>query len=373
MTAPAPAPGTEAREAARWLNSYARRFSAGAFATPTAKDMELIIDTGRWRHRGGVAIVERVLDRDSVRTDWTGRAYDLLSGWRIAQYLAAEPGATLPDLQSYDRIYSWIEDPNVTRQLKAQGRRLTAIRISAASEIIGCWGRETDGWTYAGYDRATLVQLPERADMRPLRAEAAALDGWLDDFPYYSDGSWSALSLRGFNPADPTWGIKPAEMSRAWWKENPQAAAFDKCKWTVLAERCPHTVDLVRRLTAAPGLGWGGGLERVRFLRMTSSGKRGHLARHTDITDKAAGTRNGLITRFHLPIITQPRITMSAWNLRGEKTTVHLPEDSIWYLDARKPHAVDNTSGTTRIHLVVDVLTGPATREAIAAGADAAA
>lgn len=356
------------RDAARFLNAYARTYHGGAFATPTSADMTKLIEAGRWRFGGGTGLVERTLDRDSARKDFTGRRYDLHAGWTIAEHLSVMTGRTqLPDLGRYDRVYSHLEDPGVTAQLRAQRRELAAIRVSASSEIIGCWGRAGDRHRYAPHDTATLTRL----DLPPLEvaaaaAEAAALDGWLDDFPYYSDGSWSALSLRGFNPADPTWGIKPAEMSRNWHQAHPGAAGLTECAWTVLAERCPATVDLIN------SLGWPG-LERVRLLRMTSKGRKGHLARHTDVTDRAAGTRDGQITRFHLPLITRPSITMSAWNLRGEQATAHLPAGTCWYLDARKPHAVDNTSGTTRIHLVIDVITDEQVRAVIRAGTEMAA
>jgi hypothetical protein len=371
---PAATAQAEARAAARWLNSYARRYHAGAFATPTAKDMQALIAQGRWRYKPaqGVGLIEQQPLRAVHRTDWTGRRYELAAGDRIANHLSADPGATLPNLHAYDWVYSHIEDPGVTGQLRAQGRELAAVRISASSELIGCWGRPGTGHAYSAADKATLVRL-DLVNLRldDVAAEVRALGGWLDDFPFYSNGAWSALNLRGFKPGDPGWGIKPAEMSRKWHAEHPEAAAMTECKWTVLAERCPQTVDLVRQLEHADWMGWGGGLERVRFLRMaptgsgTKSSKPGTLARHTDITDKAAGTADGLITRFHFPVITWPGVTMSAWNLRGEKTAAHLPQGTGWYLDARKPHAVDNASGKTRIHLVIDVLTTAATRDAI--------
>jgi hypothetical protein len=153
-------------------------------------------------------------------------------------------------------------------------------------------------------------------------------------------------------------------MSKAWKAEHPGAESM-RCDWTVLAERCPTIVTMVKSLFA------GQQLERVRLLHMAGrGGKIGRLSRHTDVTDKAAGVADGKITRFHIPLITDPSITMSAWNLQGHRQDVHLPAGSVWYLDARKPHAVTNPSGTDRIHLVVDVVSNATVRDLIAEGAE---
>jgi aspartyl/asparaginyl beta-hydroxylase len=367
----AAAAGAEARSAARFLNGYARQYAAGAFATPTASDMAGIIAAGGWHTSGdGLAgWTSRRLPRPSWRSDFTGARFELAAGWTVITHLAARPGAGIPDLDRYDRVFAYAEDGALTAQLRGQGREVAAVRISAASEVIAVWGRAGDGRRYPPAQAATLVQLaPPPAGLSwDAAAEAAALTGWHDDFPYYSDGSWDALSLRGFDPADPTWGVKPAEMSKAWHKAHPGHAGRD-CAWTVLAERAPACVTLARHALH------GAGLERVRLLRMAGrDGKGGRLARHCDITDRAAGVRDGQIARFHLPLITAPQVTMSAWNLRGEQTTAHLPAGSCWYLDARKPHAVVNGAGIDRIHLVVDVIADAATREFIAAGLDVAA
>lgn len=362
------APPVDGREAARFMGRYSRNFAAGAFATPTAKEIQALMEKGDGWHwwPSGVAAVSRRLTRDSTRKDFTGADYLLRGGHRVITHLAAEPGARLPDLDEFDWVYAYMEDRNVTQQMPLQGREVRAIRISASSEIIACWGRTGTGAPYKPVDAATLTELPLtvlRAQRDRIAGEVAAMTTWHDDFPFYSDGSWDAISLRGFNPADPTWGVKPSEMSKAWWAEHPDAAKYDRCDWTVMAEHCPATVDLVKSVS------WWGQLERVRLLRMAGrGGKGGSLSRHTDVTDRAAGTRDGQIARFHIPLITHPKITMSAWNLGGFRVERHLPAWTMWYLDARKPHAVDNRAGIDRIHLVVDVVADARTRKAIAEG-----
>lgn len=365
-------PPATGRDAARFMETYARGYGAGAFAAPTASEMDKLIRHGQWRWwKTGVGAVAKTLTRPSTRVDFTGRRYTLSEGSRVITHLATTAGARLPNLDAFDSVYTHIEDANVTGQLEDQGRAVRAVRVSAASELIACWGRAGSGYDYAAVDRATLTELPlttSSSIRTAILAEVNTLYGWTDDFPYYSDGSWSALSLRGFNPADPTWGIKPAEMSKAWWAEHPDASKYAHCEWTVLAYDCPATVSLVESVC------WWGELERVRLLRMAGrEGKGGKLSRHTDITDRDAGTADGHIVRFHIPLITHHRVTMTAWNLRGERHEHHLSPWSMWYLDARKPHAVDNRSGTDRVHLVVDVKADAATRKAIASGRDHAA
>jgi hypothetical protein len=356
-----------AREAARWLNSYARKYHAGAFATPTAAELEKIRQEGGWHWwAGGVAAVSQKIKRPSYRKDWTGRQYYLDAGWQVISHLAAWPDAELPDLEAFDRIYAYAEDANVTGQLREQGREIAAVKITAAGEIVNCWGRNGSGYTYPAAEAATLAAVTPgpHLDLATAEAEVAALDGFSDPDPYYSDGSWGALTLRGFKPTDPTFGIKPAEMSKAWHREHPAEAALGTCSWTVLADRLPYLTGWLRSVP------WWDRLERVRLLRMAGqpSGKVGRLARHTDITDRAAGVRDGLIARFHIPLVTDPRITMTAWNLRGSGYACHLAAGSCWYLDARKPHAVANPTATDRVHLVVDVLSSDAVRFEVESG-----
>lgn len=366
-TLPSNARQTDPIEAARFMAAYAKRYSAGAFAMPLAADIAKAQANGQWLETEGLMGIRRRLARDSIRRDFTGRPYTLTAGSTVITHLAAEPDAGLPALDDVDTIYSYIEDANLTRQMLLAERLPKAMRVSAASELIAAWGPFREGFGYPEPEDATIRRLPLTVG-HPARthieAEAKALTGWTDDFPFYSDGSWSALNLRGFRPDDPTWGIKPAEMSKAWKAEHPEAAGY-RCDWTVLAERTPAIRELVEAVFGHLQL------ERVRLLQMAARpGKVGKLSRHTDVTDKAAGVADGKIARFHIPLITHPSITMTAWNLSGRHAAVHLPPWSMWYLDARKPHAVVNPSDVNRIHLVVDVVSTSAVRQAIVQGVE---
>lgn len=363
---------TDYKDLSRFMERYARGYGAGAFAMPLPADIEAAEERGMLYDDHGTVFVARTLDKGSTRKDFTGEAYKLEAGSTVITHLAAKPDGLLPMLDGVNYVFAYLEDENIVHQLEWQGFSLQAVRVSAASELIGCYslgGR----LSVDPVDLATVVRLPDPAMNDRWRGmmvrEAQATDSWFDDFPYYSDGTWSAVSLRGFNPADPTWGVKPAEMGKSWHAKNPGALEkYPTCEWTVLAERTPGLRMLVESLGFA-------GLERVRLLKMASrdDGKTGTLSRHTDVTDKAAGTRDGQIVRFHYPLITHEDIRMSCWNLAGDRYDTHLPPGSLWYLDARKPHAVSNPSPVDRIHLVIDVVADAKVREFILSGTDVSA
>lgn len=365
-----------AREAARFLASYAKHYHAGAFATPTRKEIEAhpaALHT--WQHppaqpggppRATVAW-GRTLARPSARTHFTGQPLLLPAGARVITHLARDPGAPLPDLSGWDYLFAYQEDTDLAAQLGRAGWVLIGMRVTAASELIGVWAQPgaSTPVAYPPHEQATMLRLPglqltPEVTRRAL-AEVAAVDAWHDDFPFYSDGSWSAVSLRGYRPDDPRWGIKPAEMPRAWKAEHPGALAY-QCDWTVLAAETPTLRTLIESVD------WWGRLERVRLLRMDGrGGKGGRLSRHTDITDRSAGLADGKIARFHIPLVTAPTIRMHVWELDGRERVAHLPAWSVWYLDARKPHAVVNPTGVNRVHLVADVIADARVRAAITA------
>jgi hypothetical protein len=343
---------TDLVNAARRLQTYAKRHAAGAFATPTAAELTryTVLNGDGWTVAG------RRLRSPSWRTDFTGRRFELPAGAAVAAHVAREPWAEPPDLEAFDVAVTHLDDTALTRSLELAGREVMAVQVTAASELIGVWGRAGSGHRYDPVDVVSIAQVPLRVPAA-VHAEAEFLAGWHDDYPFYSDGSWSSLSLRGFD-ADPTWGVKPAEMSKAWHRDHP--GQLDRaCGWTDLSAVMPATVEWLE------GVSWWGELERVRFMRMAARPGGGHLARHSDITDRSAGTRDGAITRWHVPLVTDPTITMTVWPLDGMPATLHLGQGAAWYFDQRKPHAVTNPSTVDRVHLVVDAVATPGLRELI--------
>lgn len=352
----------EPREAVRLVTGYAKSYGAGAFATPLAKDLSPE-DCTMWSSTEGSAVITlgRRLRTASVRHDFTGARFTLPAGWRVATNVARLGDEPVPDLEEFDAVLTYAEDTALTEGMRAYGRSIMAVQITAASEIVNCWGPPGSTRTYGAADLATAVSTGKAEQWRPAAVEASSLADWTDDFPYYSDGSWSAVSLRGYRPDDPSWGIKPAEMPKSWKAEHPEAARY-VCGWTTLSRKTPGCVAAVRSLPFKTEI------ERVRLLRMAGTG-HGHLSRHCDITDRAAGTADGRIARFHLPLVSHPAIYMSVWELDGKRRDLHLGVGQWYYLDARKPHAVTNPTTTDRLHLVVDVVSNRAVRSLIEAAA----
>jgi len=171
---------------------------------------------------------------------------------------------------------------------------------------------------------------------------------------YNKRKSWTAVALQGFDPDDPQFIIKPEEMSKGWKLSNPKRL-LAKCAPTSAATSLPTVWKLANSIP--------GKLERVRLMRLQAN--NGELTRHADITDRNAGTANGRIARLHIPLQTGTGCIFSSWDLSGKKIMSHFPAGSLFYLDIRKPHAVKNTSQTTRIHLVIDVACNSETRALI--------
>ena len=109
---------------------------------------------------------------------------------------------------------------------------------------------------------------------------------------YNKRKSWTAIALQGFDPSDPGFIIKPAEMSKSWKQDNPERLKAT-CAPTIAAMAMPTVWMLAQ---SVPGK-----LERVRLMRLRAS--NGELTRHADITDRDAGTADGRIARLHIPNI----------------------------------------------------------------------
>lgn len=351
---------TDLHDAARFLAHYSKRYCAGAFATPSAAELAKRGRVLDWRGSEGertVAVVAE-LTRPTRRRDFTGSGFTVGPG-PVITHLARTERGPVPDLDAFAQVFAYAEDRDLARRLEGQGRERQATAISTASEIITCWGRRGSARPYSRADAATVVattlELPERLRAPVLSAIEAEV-GWSDDFPYYSDGTWGSVNLAGYQPDDETWGIKPSEMPRSWQAEHPEALDY-RVGWTAAAERHRVLSEWVQ------GVGWWHQTERVRLLRMAGrDGRGGKLGRHCDIGDRAAGTRDGQVVRFHVPLVSHPAVKMHVWELDGIARDVHLQPWRCYYLDARKPHAVTNPTAIDRVHLVVDVIADEAVR-----------
>lgn len=351
-------------EATALAGRYVKHHAAGAFAFPTRKELEA--DPEQLRTWPGCVAVAKVLTRDSGRRDFTGAPFTLKAGSTLYSHVVREPDANVPLMaDEADYVIAYLDDLHLVQALKQQGYNLLAASVSASSELKGVFhlGPAVE---YPAHELATATPITvdtDPGDFGDMVEEVEGLTGFRDDWPLYSDGSWGALCLKGFYPDDPGRDMKPVEMNKKWQAEHPDELTLT-CEWTKLAADCPAIMSWI---TGIPE--WQTGMERVRLLQMSGrNGKGGSLDRHTDIADKAMGTADGQIVRFHLPLVTDPAIQLHTWSLSGIKSSTHLQAGQVYYLDARKPHAVTNPTGVDRVHLVVDVVSSPEVRDQIANG-----
>lgn len=370
----------DVKDVARFIRAYAKPYCNSAFGTPRAGE---ILDADA---RGELSLIRRggliegvciggYRSRAVEHQDFAQRAFMLDKGDKHVTFLAAHTLGDVSRLLGSTSKPTWIEifneDKELSYKLRALGYRLGPVKITAAAEIIGLYalhvGSDRIPRTY-DCDKATLTYIDEHLSPRLVEGaieEAASCEEWADHYSYYNEKhAWNAVSLRGFKEDDPLWIIKPSEMSKKWRTENADLVkTLTVCRDTPAAHAFPQTMRLVDSIE------WWRKTERVRFMRLrarTAEGKAGRLLRHSDITDRNAGTADGQVARFHIPLITNPRVVFGAWTRLGTPITGLLDVGDLWYLDQRKPHMVANAGDEDRIHLVVDVVCDDAVRAKLA-------
>ena len=120
-------------------------------------------------------------------------------------------------------------------------------------------------------------------------------------------------------------------MSKKWKQENDTWEEW-QCEDTPLREKFPYVNEVLAKIPTD-------NIERVRFMSLAGSGE---LQRHTDQVDPHLGVADGKIMRLHIPIITNPNMEFTSWDMYGRKHTVNMKEGELWYLDIRKPHTAIN-------------------------------
>ncbi len=269
----------------------------------------------------------------------------------------------------------WIEvyqeHPRWQRFMQTYGYYPAGYKIMAGSEIkvIYCTDEDKAG-EQNRLDQADIPVLKcldpgffGSGDLGYVRQELTAYleksAGFENHYSIYNEtDSWGAFALKGFKEDDPSYIIKPTEMSKKWRAANPaDLKKYTTPVWTVAAKHMTITCDIVNdfcreKLDTTP--------ERVRLMSL----KGGKLGRHTDITDRFAGTSDGKLTRLHIPIYTSDAVTVQGWELDGTRTDQKWQEGGLFYLDQRKPHEVINTDpNLSRVHLVFDVFSNEQVRQ----------
>lgn len=316
--------------------------------------------------------IAKVLSRPSPHHDFAGRTATINAGDVFVKAIAGEPeaierliaGVTLRAEPPAMWIEAHVEDRALVESLEARGFERVMTKISASSDLKGlyCRGGEPSQRPapLEPADEPSVAVLSEEfispEECAAILAEAEAAAQWAQHYSGYNKRqSWTAFALHGFDPSDPSFIIKPAEMSKKW-KEDNADRMLAECGPTVAAQHFPTALAVAERVPGAK--------ERVRLMRLSAKG--GELTRHADITDPDAGTRDGQLSRLHIPLQSHEQCVFRTWDLEGREHRTHFAERSLCYLDTRKPHAVINPDDVDRIHLVLDTFATPELREALA-------
>lgn len=336
----------------------------GGFGLAKERDVAAALARQECVHSAGpggevqsIALFHR-LKRPGRVVDFAQREWSIPAGAvyvdALASLSALGAAATLSVLQSRAGLSNlWVEifeeDSLAKQAVQDVGLAYIASKILAGGEVKGVYGPPLAAAAcFDPTEEATLAVLAT-GFLAPQEhvSVLSELDHSAPFAQHYSSynkrGTWEAFALRGYAPDDPTFIIKPSEMSHAW-KDAHRETLSAPCGDTALAPIFPATMRIARQL--APRL------DRVRFMRLRAGG--GELTRHADITDRQAGVKDGRIIRLHVPIVTNPQVLFSAWTARGARLDVRFPTGALCYLDQRKPHTAINAGSTDRIHLVVD-------------------
>jgi len=320
-------------------------------------------------------IARRIKGRPKFVRDFTGErrtvpegavyvsafaSLDIDSGLRLLATLREK----WPDVAFY--VETFVEDEVSSAAAESLGLAPLWHLVKAGSEIKCVWfpttglhrtrgtqlNRRVPGTCYDNLELATVAELVSdyltQEGVQRIRSEMnAASDSFAQHYSSYNKRrSWTAFSLRGFSD-DPSFVVKPTEMSRKWKDENKDMLE-EKPRWTSCADLLPATREVALELAGSPE-----SIDRLRFMRL--SAKKGELSRHADITDREAGVGDGKIVRLHIPIETNEGVTVFGWDALGNMVQQKWHEGGLYYLDQRKPHRVVNEGWSDRTHLVLDM------------------
>lgn len=362
-----------------------KEYCHGAFGCPKERDIATAMkESGFSFMREGsrtiAAALFSILKSASTHADFSEREVKINAGDLFVRHLGFVPGADATGAKLLAHFLAakvpavWVEIHEENRAAKAivekAGLKWVLSKVSAGSDVRGLYvggSRAEDRLSRAGVQDTAehpgiICIKPEwvtKKDHAAMLAEVEAFGTkWANHYSVYNKGgTWSALSFRGYQPDDPYFIIKPAEMSREWKDEHPELLKA-KPDWTPIRKHFPTLMRLVDRMP--------GEKDRVRLMRLAPGG--GELTRHADITDRDAGVADGKLARLHVPIQTNPDVWFQSWNARGEERKLSMALRGLYYLDQRKPHAAKNAGKIERIHLVVDTISGPELRGMIRAG-----
>lgn len=298
----------------------------GAFGAAKENSIAEWLDKGRLHASGPSRVVARHANQKSRIVDFTGEQRAVVPAGAFIIDRMASPDldhlagllAGLLDNEPVAVVNAWAEHPDLPAVLAGLGLERSATKIRASSDMTHVWTRGVDVQQPEQRDLWTLRPLPFTADPAALAAEVSAAEpAWEQHYSSYNKRrSWTAVSLRSFG-GDQAFIEKPAEMSKGWRAEHPDALRW-RPEWTPLADQLPACRTLVASL--------GCDVERVRLMRLAAGS--GELTRHADITDRDAGTAPGRIMRLHFPIETNADVVFTAWDAFGQRSAEHMTAGS---------------------------------------------
>lgn len=395
-TADAPVIQVDAKTAAKLFKQYSAPYVHGPFGPPTPPTVQQAIDKlGLWSTLIGdkpqIVVVANQLKSSSSHTSFTADDMRINAGDVYASDVACVDGTPeqdVTDLLNYIQARHekplWVEiyeEDAFMRRVMSDGEfAYRGTKINAYGDLTGMYYRPwptiaTAETPVVAHDSATLTCIDHgfisaaecEAVLEELRNFAAwwsAFSGakvWADHYSTYNKrNTWSAFSLRGFEPQDPTSIVKPQEMPRDWKKEHAELLDAE-CADTIALGHFSTVQNILRKMVA---FGYAQNFERVRLMRLSANG--GELTRHADSTDHMAGTKDGYVSRLHIPLVTSEAVQFQAWDHRGRRFQRHLSARDLWYLDMRKPHAAVNKGNAERVHLVIDVVASESFRKQLA-------
>lgn len=359
------------RRLAAPFKAHYKQHSYGAFGIPKERDVaaalaagHLAVEEAASGQIGAVAII-KPCNSASKQHDFAGRDILLMKGDVQVKAIAGDPEheerlmRRLVEAHGSASGAIWVEAHAERLETLALLHRLgfqrVATKITASSDLkaMMVWNADPSLRVSSPLDpadEATLKQISSsfasESEIEQIKKEMTAWGpDWQQHYSSYNKrSSWTAVAMKGFDPLDIGFIIKPSEMSKQWKAENPHRLDAP-CVETAAAALVPTAMSIADRIP--------GRKERVRLMKVLPNG--GELTRHADITDRDAGTRDDGIVRLHVPIVTHPDVKFSAWQTDGQKIAKHFPAGSLFYIDIRKPHTVRNDSPVERIHLVMDV------------------
>jgi hypothetical protein len=355
------------------FQEYSKPYTFGAFGRVTERDIAIAMSSSKngvelVRNGSAIAIVS-ILSSTSIRHDFVGDPVRFAKGTCWVHAIVGEFEDQFSLLSGLLKpasdiiVEGYIEDPLFLDIMERLGFGRCMVQISASSDMKGLYARGHNAFvrSYPRHEQVGVAVLQKdylaKVEAETILNEAKKFGQWADHYSSYNKRhSWSAVALCGYDFCDPSFIIKPAEMSKRWKRGN--IAYLDSvCTTTLAAKHFPVAMSVAKRIP--------GKKQRVRLMRLSASG--GELTRHSDITDKEAGAAIGKLARLHIPIVTSRDCLFRSWWLDGKEHQFHLPELALCYLDTRKPHAVVNNGKSERIHLVVDTFVTPELQELIGA------